>query len=437
MKKALFPAVLIVFLLLAGCEKGPKDPWVASLPWESEWTCLLLGGSEPGFELEPETGKAALRTLLDSYTWAPAESEAEKDPTFRTAMFWCGEDASFTLTLNKQGEVLWNGSLYRPVGAETGEMLLADFDAMMKRGTDMQSPPPLTLRCGGETAQARVYGTYSWTYIPRAGWGTGCMSDAFASIESIDWLGGENAVPVLPCSGEITLSFSGRAPDSMTLYAFGEAGSIPVALNGLTFTPYAGVNTYQLCAWWDIADRGGFGDCVYILAADGSGETRLPDTGMNAELSLLSADAWGCGLTLTNRRDRDFNLQGFDLLRRTDDGGWEWMNPVWKNEDSKLVFKPGETVSFRLDWSRRLGSLEAGEYALLLTGYVSGADSGKPQYISLPFALGDQLPEPPGPLTQQELPEGISSLWIRQSRHRLMQTLTLTGEGKYAVDMAS
>ena len=442
MKKALFLLLILALVLLPGCagketapETTPASLWEELLPWGEEWTCLLLGGREPSSELEPESGKEALRALLESCAWMPEEAGEEDGPPFRKVVFWCGESSS-TLTLNEQGEARWNGTLYRPQGEGAGEKLLADFDALLKTGIVMHAPPPLTLRCGGETAQAKVYGTYSWSYISRAGWGTGCMSDAFTPIESIDWLGKESPVQVLPGTGEVTLSFSGRVPDTMWLYAFGEAGTIPVALDGLTFIPYAGVNTYELSVWWDRADQGGFGNCTYILAVEGSCPSQvLPDSGMKAELTLLSADTQGCGLTLTNGADRDFNLESFALLRRTEDRGWAWMMPRRKAEDPRLVFKPGKAVSFRLDWSRYFGDLEAGEYAFLLSGYVSGVDSGKPQYLSLPFTLGeDALPQVRGPLTRQELPEEIASRLITQSRHRLTQTLTLTGEGKYAVE---
>ena len=121
-KKALFLLLILALVLLPGCagketapETTPASLWEELLPWGEEWTCLLLGGREPSSELEPESGKAALRTLLESCDWTSEEAGEEDGPPYRKVMFWCGGSPG-TLTLNEQGEVRWDGSLYRPQG---------------------------------------------------------------------------------------------------------------------------------------------------------------------------------------------------------------------------------------------------------------------------------------------------------------------------------
>ena len=76
MKKALFLISILVLFLLSAC--GKTDPaevpapaetpapaeihnqWLEELPWEEDWTCLMMSS----LEMEPETRKAALREML-------------------------------------------------------------------------------------------------------------------------------------------------------------------------------------------------------------------------------------------------------------------------------------------------------------------------------------------------------------------------------------
>ena len=84
MKKALLLISILVLLLLTACgSRGTPAPvteapaeapvpaeetpapavdnaWLEELPWEEDWTCLILGWKE----LEPEESKEALRDLL-------------------------------------------------------------------------------------------------------------------------------------------------------------------------------------------------------------------------------------------------------------------------------------------------------------------------------------------------------------------------------------
>ena len=450
MKKALILTLLLLLLPLAGCEKGQKDPWVAALPWEAEWTCLLLWGWEPGWELEPEAGKEALRTLLTARRWAPAEAEPgeEEERPFREIRIWCGEDSPLTLTLNERGDACWNGSWHRPQGEGAGEKLLADFLALAETGVNMGSPPSLTLLWGTAEAEAFRDGTYSWMYVTRAGQGFGCESDSFLDLSSVDWLDPPYSFgpELLRAEGEVTLSFSDfRMPERMSLYAVSPYGSLPVELREGRFTPYAGINAYILGASWDTpkdrSEQGGGGSASYVLLVEGACPCSLPPTEASPALTLLSADAWGCSLTLT-AGDRSFVI-GSDkqaaithlLLRRTDFGGWEWLKPLAAEEAPRLTFDSGRAADFRLDWSRTLGPLEPGEYCLLLRGYYGGSYAGDLKYLSLPFTLEDAaLPEPPGPLTVQETPEGIGSELSRRGFHRWTQTLALSEGGKYGVD---
>ena len=446
MKKALFLILPVLLLLLAGCGKGAKETWIDELPWSGKWTCLLLGNSSPAAELEPEAGKEALRTLLKAYRWTsaePAEVPGRDVPPFRLIQILCGEGDPLTLTLNEQGDLFWNDRAFRPLGDGAGEKLLEDLKALQETGIDMLSPPPLVIRCGDEEADTFLHGTYTWSYRARSGQGFGCMGDAFTDAASADW---ENfpysyGPTLLPAEGEVSLSFTGsRMPDRMGLSLNSTYGSIPVELRDGRFTPLAGVNAYLLSAEWDPGEQGGSGSGLYVLLVDGSCPCEPPKTDTDARLTLVSADVRGCELTLTAGsrvfslgRDR-YPSPAYHLLRRTDFGSWAPVKPERRDEPPLLTLSPGETVSFRLDWSRELGILEPGEYCLLLRGYTGAARAAVSQNISLCFTLEDRLPAPPGPSSLQALPEGFETALRYANAARWTQTVTLTGEGKYAVD---
>ena len=88
MKKIL--PLLALLLLLTACSKATLaevpapaetpasaeicNEWLEELPWEEDWTCLILGWRE----LEPEAGKEALRDLLYTYDWALIDPEAKQ-----------------------------------------------------------------------------------------------------------------------------------------------------------------------------------------------------------------------------------------------------------------------------------------------------------------------------------------------------------------------
>ena len=215
-------------------------------------------------------------------------------------------------------------------------------------------------------------------------------------------------------------------------------------LRGCAFPPFAGENVYCLRAVWEETDLGGWGVGTYILLIDGNCASVLPETeGTEISVSLLEADAYGCSFTLENRNGQLLRLTPametgcWPLFRKTGSGSWEWIKPLRTPENEPWLCKAGETVTLGLDWSRELGILEAGEYALLLTGGFQDrrGKPGGPVYLPLHFTLGEEaLPQPPGPPALQELPEGFGVELERLSLRRYLQTLTLPEEGSFVPD---
>ena len=434
MKKALLLLLALASVLLTGCGQTAdpvEEAWYADLPWGEDWTCLLL----TGFELEPEAGKAALRDLLSACDWTPAEA-ARRPDCLHEIRLWTGEDGPLTLGITQEGEVWWKDALWRTGDGAGFRQACLD---LAKTGVSTSSAPPLTYSCGPEALTARVGSTYTWNHITRAGEELFCDHDVFRSYETHPWLDG--TYPVLRAEGDVLLSFSGREPDSLRLALFCEYGSIPVELRGLTFTPYAGANTYALSLRWDRRERGGYGGVTYILLIEGACASALPETGGGLTVSLPEADAWGCSFTLENREGPEFQLMpatssispAWPLFRRTDFGGWEWVKPrrYWENE--YWVCPKEGSLTLGLDWSRDVGTLGPGEYALLLHGYFTsreGAETWETVYLPLRFTLGeDALPGPPGPPTPAPEPKGFSAELTRLSPHRWVQRITVaTGE---------
>ena len=285
------------------------EPWLAELPWGEDWTCLILGDHE----LEPGSGKEDLLALFSVYSWVLAEPEAEEEetvqisgkaysliPEIRQAQIWSGDGSPLRFHLRRNGDVWWNGDLWRPVGESAGEALLAGFEALRDGGIPIYSPPPLTYSCGEETLTACIAPSYSWSYTSRAGVPYHAESDGY-SFENIDWLDGTR--PVLRAEGVVRLSFPTREPAGMTLGVFTDLGNAPVELRDGGFVPYAGVNTYFLSAYWEKADQGGYGGAIYILLIEGDCAIDLPESDAEVSVNLLAADAYGCSFTLENRAE--------------------------------------------------------------------------------------------------------------------------------------
>ena len=485
MKKVLILLSILLFLLLAACgnqgapapaaetaghaeetpaptetagpEEEPPAPvavdnsWLEDLPWEENWTCLILGWKE----LEPEAGKEALRELLYAYDWTLIDPEA-KEPDFfpegrGTAIYldevFAGRDtAPIRFWFEKNGDLYWNGTLRRPLGEGAGERLLADWKALAETGISVGSPPDLTLRCGEAETNALIHGTYSWSYDTRIGEHYGAESDSFAMFYDYDWLGTE--APILRAQGDVVLDFASREPDSLGLTVFTPLGQAPAELRDGRFTPYAGVNTYALSAHWDKAEQGGYGSCIYILLVEGDGPRELPQPEFQVSGEILEADAYGCTFALENRESRalyilenqstwtKLGINPYSLFRRTESGGLAWIRPQRLIEIDGWI--AGNDSPLGLDWSYAYGALEPGEYVLLLSGSLLSKNDGRPQadfYLPLPFTLGeDCMPEPPGPDALSPAPEGIISAVTQLSPHRWLQTLSQTGEGTVRAD---
>ena len=268
--------------------------WLELLPWEEDWTCLQLGF----FELEPEAGKEALRSLLYSYEWQlidPAAEEAEYIPSVRTSVVprrrqtfiyldetFTRDTAPVTFHLRSGGDLYWNGTLRRPVGEGAGEKLLDAWTALSKTGLNTSSPPSLTLKSGEARIEAILCPTFSWSHITRIG--------GFSHVESdgewygdIDWLSLDYPIltaegPVSLEFGPVSLDFAAKAPDRCSLSAFSERGEAHLALTDGRFTPLAGLHTYVLsCSWGSHREEpGGSGSCQYVLLIDGGENPEKP-----------------------------------------------------------------------------------------------------------------------------------------------------------------
>jgi hypothetical protein len=446
MKKTLLILIALLLLSLAGCggreEEAPEEAWYDAIPWGETWTCLLMGHPNPDYELEPEAGKESLHTLLSACRWTAGEPR-EADIRTRRATVWCGEGEPFLLELLPDGTVTWNGGGWRPLGEGAAEKLLADFDALAVSGVSMHSPPALTISSGGETMQAYLDGTYSWLYFARSGYGTGGMGDSFRDVTRYDWL--SSGIELLHAEGKVSLSFASGPPDSLSLSAVSPWGMIPAVLEDMAFIPYAGVNAYLLSADWDNRGAGGRGDACYVLLVEGDGVgAKLRDTRPDLRAALLGADASGCELVLEPGGMHAFDLGGpkgarvspYALFRRTEAGGWEWLKPIREPEPGRISCAPGEETAFGLDWTWSNGFLEPGkDYALMLYGAFRGETAGIPQFTVLTFTAVPAAP--PGPSAPVEAPEGVETRLQRRTPRRgrrFTQYLTLTGEGKYAVD---
>ena len=171
MNRSLFLLIILALLLLAGCgtqgaametpvlpaetgvpiEETPApvvvdNTWLEELPWEEEWTCLILGWKE----LEPEESKEALRDLLYAYDWTLIDPEAKEPELIPIArgtaiyldvVFTAKDTVPIRFWFEKNGDLYWNGTLRRPLGEGAGDKLLADWKALAETGISVGSPP--------------------------------------------------------------------------------------------------------------------------------------------------------------------------------------------------------------------------------------------------------------------------------------------------------
>ena len=407
--------------------------WPEELPWNEDWTCLVLGD----WELDPQAGKDALRPLLDSYKWLNTGPAAKTPGSGSQEIKITLADGAAGFRLEENGDLCWNGDLLRPIGNGGGESLLKNYAALQETGENMCAPPRLTLRCGEETAPALPEGTFSWNHTTRSGehlenkdrskgyWGNG--------YQSVSWL--SLGQPILRANGEVTLEFASREPTKLRLSVFSELGEgTPVELQDGRFTPYAGVNTYLLVCTWDWIRYGGSGSGEYILLIEGAAE--LAPAGTETEEAVLTvthADAYGCSYTLENRGERPFAFDGtYALLRRNAAGGWEWMQPLrWPMYGLSLKAEGGENQSQTFDWSHAYGTLPAGEYCIQLPGTLGSGIEKEVVYLRAGFILEEAVPEGSGPLTFCPLPEGITTgpYVLTGPRYRRTQILIAEEEG--------
>ena len=416
--------------------------WLELLPWEEDWTCLLLGF----FELEPEAGKEALHSLLSSYEWQlidPAAEEAEYIPSLdgsyvprrRQTFIYLDEaftrdTAPVTFHLRSDGDLYWNGTLRRPVGEGAGEKLLEAWTALSETGVNTSSPPRLTLKSGEAQIEAILCPTFSWSHDTRIGGGSHVESDG-VWYGDMDWLSLD--YPILAAEGPVSLDFSTEAPDRWcSLSVFSGGHEAPLALMDGRFTPLAGLHTYVLsCSWHSRREEpGGSGSCQYVLLIDG-GENLGPEPMDTESLSLTvrEADKRGCSFTLENRGNATFRgaEQAYVLLRRTPAGGWDWVEPIRTPCDGASVDLPrGGTLDWAWDWSYACGELPAGEYRLQLRGTLVQEQASA--RASAVFTIEDAVPESPGPSTLCPLPEGMEYSLERLSPHRWVQTLRNPGQ---------
>ena len=311
------------------------------------------------------------------------------------------------------------------------------------------TPAPLTYSWGLESREAILDGTWSWHYVTGEGEYVHRESTDGGEFQSVDWLDGTH--PVLRAEGEVTLSFPCRMPETMRLYVFSPMGLAPAALEGNTFTPYAGANAYVLEVNWKRGTPVNRSSAKYILLVDGACPGVLPETDAGVTAALLEADARGCSFTLENGTQQIASLgatvegmmgrMNYALFRRTDFGGWEWLPPERYDRDDGQFCGAGSTQACGLDWSWCQGTLEPGEYAVLFSGVLTGWSSdgtyAPPAELRLPlyFTLGEEdLPEPPGPLAPQAAPEGMVSVLEQLSPHRWGQQVPLSGEDRCFMD---
>ncbi len=274
--------------------KASSARWLELLPWEEEWTCLLLGFSE----LEPEAGKEALRSLLYSYEWQlidPAAEEAEYIPSAETSVvprrrqtfiyldeIFTRGTTPVTFHLRSGGDLYWNGTLRRPVGEGAGEKLLEAWTALSETGVRTSSPPRLTLKSGEDQIDAILSGSFGWDYATRIGESHCVQADSF-SVREADYL--SEGASILRADGPVRLEFgpvrpgSGpEAPDQCSLCVFAAEDETPMELADGSFLPLAGVHTYALSCHWDRPpeEPGGSGYCTYVLLIDGGESSEKP-----------------------------------------------------------------------------------------------------------------------------------------------------------------
>ena len=428
-----------------------SSAWLEELPWAEDWLCLTLGG----WELDPELGKAALHTLLFSYDWLLTDPQAEEkvyDPDVgmhRVPSTW---ETNLTLPdkqrlrfhLRDNGDLYWNGALYRPLGAGGGPGLIENYEALETQGEYITDAPALTL-IGGETEYEAIrLGGGIWTHVYRdrrkmtyGGF------DLVVPFQEVDWLAvGE---PILETRGELTLHFAGREPDSLRLYAFTDPSLTvyaPIEVREGRFTPFAGVNRYVLHCTWNQVEQGGYGGQSYILLIDG-GEVCGPETRENGEvlLTFTETDSYGCSFILINRGERFLDVSDvyesgrlYTLLRRTRAGGWEWVKPIRLTKERIPDTLPaGESRDWAWDWSYAYGPLEPGEYCLSLLCGLSGDRQQETLYLRQRFTVSRKTPPDLGDETRYLFQHGFTSTLEIRSPHRWVQTI-LTEEDRWVVE---
>ena len=306
------------------------------------------------------------------------------------------------------------------------------------------TPAPLTYSWGGNEQEAILDPTYSWHYADESGRTYDYESTA-PSVQLTDWLDG--TYPVLRAEGDVALSFPCRMPEQMSLAAFSPNGAVPVELRDGSFTPYPGVNAYLLSVSWKRGKPVTRSWARYVLLVEGTGSARLPELEGGISLTLLEADARGCTFTLENEREEELFLdQGiggiisggyYALFRRTEAGVWEWLKPLRFPMETLITFPAGSSRTAELDWSWSQGTLEPGEYAVLFSCGLQNRTRSAIERIPLTafFTLGqNELPEPPGPPTLCEAPEGLSAALEQRSPRRWTQTVSSTGNLPYVLD---
>ncbi len=423
--------------------RAASSLWLEELPWEEDWPCLLLGN----WELEPETGKEALYSLLHSYDWLLVDPEATETvydpelgmnralPTWEKAYINMSKKGHrLLLQVRENGDLYWNGTLRRPLGNGGGASLLESVRELEQTGEYVPAPPAPTLS-GGETDYEPILLSGNlWTHIYRSGYtNTWGGFDLTIPYTDIDWFA--VGYPILKAKGELRLSFAGREPDSLELYAWTKTGRAQAEVREGRFTPFAGVNAYVLSCHWDKAAQGGYGSGSWILLIDGD-ESCGPECTEDGEivLTVTEADSYGCAYTLANQGERHLAIENYKntyvhadyvytLLRRTSSGGWEWVQPRRCIQETRpLDVRSGQNLEDAWDWSYAYGILPAGEYCLQLRGTLTRHQVTETVFIRGTFTLTDSLPPDLGPLSLCSLPEGLSTELEMRSPHRWVQS---------------